>query len=176
MNHATDKEAQSNALAQPGVNTPERNLPKGLFKMVNPVMKAVLRSPLHGRVSGSLMLLSFKGRKTGKVYSTPVGYHEVGGDLLVFTHSPWWRNLQGGAPVKLVIQKKALRGYAEAVEDEEEVFLSAQHLLSKIGIQNARRLGIFLNKGHEPSEEELRAATKGTIMLRIKVTGSASVT
>jgi len=41
---------------------------------LNPLMRALLRSPLHGLLSGMLMLLSYTGRKSGKVYTIPIGY------------------------------------------------------------------------------------------------------
>jgi hypothetical protein len=40
--------------------------PARLFKLVNPVLKAVLRSPLHRRLSKSLALLTFTGRTSGR--------------------------------------------------------------------------------------------------------------
>jgi len=41
---------------------------------MNPLMKALLYSPLHGEVSKSLMLLSFTGRKSAMKFTPPVGY------------------------------------------------------------------------------------------------------
>jgi hypothetical protein len=39
-----------------------------------PVMKALLRSPLHRLLDGTLVLLTYTGRKTGKQYTIPIGY------------------------------------------------------------------------------------------------------
>jgi hypothetical protein len=36
-------------------------------------MRALLRSPLHGLLSGMLMLLSYTGRKSGRTYTIPIG-------------------------------------------------------------------------------------------------------
>ena len=41
--------------------------------IVNKTMKLILRSPMHGVVSKSMLLISFTGRKSGKTYTTPVG-------------------------------------------------------------------------------------------------------
>ncbi|MEO7911940.1 MAG: hypothetical protein ABIV47_20035 [Roseiflexaceae bacterium] len=41
-------------------------LPKIAYRIVNPILGALLRSPLHSLISKRLMLLSFQGRKTGK--------------------------------------------------------------------------------------------------------------
>src|SRR5688500_17220547 len=80
-----------------------REPPKALFRMINPLIKAILRSPMHGLVSKSLLVLTFQGRQTGKVYSMPVGYHRIGDELVVFTntHRPWYHNFEDGANAML---------------------------------------------------------------------------
>jgi hypothetical protein len=40
----------------------------------NDFMSWVLRSPLHGMLSNSMMLITVKGHKTGKEYTLPVNY------------------------------------------------------------------------------------------------------
>lgn len=64
----------------------------------NDFMAWVLRSPLHGMLSNGMMLITITGRKTGKTYTTPVGYYVEGETLWVITsrERKWWRNLQGG--------------------------------------------------------------------------------
>ena len=44
------------------------------FKVVNPFMKSLLRSPLHGWMSGSVTILGFQGRKSGREFATPLSY------------------------------------------------------------------------------------------------------
>lgn len=39
---------------------------KPAFRVINPLMEALLRSPLHGLVSDSLLLVTFTGRKSGR--------------------------------------------------------------------------------------------------------------
>ncbi len=54
------------------------------------------------------------------------------------------------------------------MENPDEVFRNVQSILQKIGIRNARRLGIMLERGQHPTQTDLRAASEGTIMLRIR--------
>ncbi len=68
---------------------------------VNRAMKLVLRSPMHGLVSKTVLLISFHGRKSGKTYTTPVSYSQNGDQVVIFTHAAWWKNLRSGAPVTL---------------------------------------------------------------------------
>ncbi len=60
--------------------------PLWLFRALNPLMRALLRSPFHGLLSGMLMLLSYTGRKSGRTYTIPIGYFDWdAGELMAFT-------------------------------------------------------------------------------------------
>jgi deazaflavin-dependent oxidoreductase (nitroreductase family) len=95
--------------------------------LANGTMKVLLRSPLHGLVSERVMLISVSGRKSGRLYTTPVNYVRDGDTITVVsrTHRTWWRNLRGGAPVALRAEGKDLKGVAEAVVDDKEAVAKA---------------------------------------------------
>jgi len=40
----------------------------------NPLVSAILRSPLHPLMSGAYVIVTFTGRRSGAMYSTPVQY------------------------------------------------------------------------------------------------------
>lgn len=88
-------------------------------RLVNPVVGAVLRSPLHRFLSGGLMLITYRGRRTGRERTIPVMYAEKGDRLIVLvgdaTAKQWWRNLRGGAPVELRLRGGLRRGHATVV-------------------------------------------------------------
>lgn len=94
-----------------------------LIKAQNPFMKGLLRSPLHSIVSGKYLLLTFTGRKSGTIYTTPVQYARDGGVLYIITSEgyTWWKNLRGGAPVQVYLRGAAYHGDAETVADPEVV-------------------------------------------------------
>jgi hypothetical protein len=52
--------------------------------MLNQVMKALLRWPLHPWLDGTLVLLTYTGRKTGKQYTIPIGSFAWEEDELLF--------------------------------------------------------------------------------------------
>jgi len=68
-------------------------------RFYNPVLIQLLRSPLHGLLSKSVMLITYAGRKSGKEYTAPVSYVRHDGALLIVAsrEHAWWRNLRGGA-------------------------------------------------------------------------------
>lgn len=84
----------------------------------NPIVTWLLRSPLQGLLSNQVMLLTVKGRATGKRYTFPVNYARDGDSLVVTSRTDrrWWRNLRGGAQVDLLLRGKELRGHAEVIE------------------------------------------------------------
>ena len=53
-------------------------VPSFVMTAGNVILPLILRSPFHGILSKNMMLLSFKGRKSGKVYTFPVGYARDG--------------------------------------------------------------------------------------------------
>ena len=90
------------------------NLWQQFVRLQNPFMKWLLDSPLHFVVSKWYMVLHVTGRKTGKIYSVPVQYHQQGNVLMVVTSCDyqWWRNLIGGAEVAVKLHGKSVTGYA----------------------------------------------------------------
>ena len=92
-------------------------------KLYNPMVSWLLRSPLHGPMSSSTMLITYTGRKSGRAYTTPVNYVRDGETLLVVSPRDriWWRNLRGGAPVTVLVAGRTLRGVGRAFEDEAAV-------------------------------------------------------
>jgi deazaflavin-dependent oxidoreductase (nitroreductase family) len=91
-------------------------------RVVNPFVRALLRSPLHGLLSGSLAVLTYTGKRSGRRRSLPVMYAEDRGALIVFAGRPrekrWWRNLRGGAPVEIVLRGRRLQARAEVVSED----------------------------------------------------------
>lgn len=74
----------------------------------------LLRSPLHWALSARLMLITVRGRRTGKFHTLPVGYVQAPGVVYVlvadYATKSWWRNLEDEAPVALVVRRHVLDG------------------------------------------------------------------
>ena len=97
-----------------------------LNKMGNLLMKPLLRSRLHSLVSKHYLLISFTGRKSGKLYSTPVEYMREGDVLTFFTQRQrtWWKNLQQNAPVTVRICGQDYHTSAEIILDPARISAS----------------------------------------------------
>lgn len=85
-------------------------------RLVNPIVAAVLRSPLHRLLSGALILVTYRGRRTGRQRTIPVMYAQDRDRLIVLVGDApakqWWRNLRGGAPVEVRLRGARRRGSA----------------------------------------------------------------
>jgi hypothetical protein len=94
-------------------------------RVVNPVVRLLLGSPLHRLFSSSLVILAYQGRRTGGWHRLPCMYARDGQDLYIVAAQPdrklWWRNLQQPARVRLHLQGRDVEGTATATSDPEAV-------------------------------------------------------
>lgn len=126
----------------------------------------LLRSPLYFLL-GNTMLLTVTGRKTGREYATPVGYYRSHGELWVISSRDrtWWRNLRGGAPVKMHLRGKDETGYAEAVLEESAVAARLEEYLQRVPMA-ARPLGVRLENG-KPHPQDIARLAGERLFVRI---------
>ncbi len=136
---------------------------------VNRAMKFVLRSPLHGMVSKNILLITFTGRKSGKIYTTPVSYSQHGDQVYIFTHADWWRNLSSDAPVTLRIRGRDFQGQAEPVADDKP-FIAARLLehLRKVP-SDAGFYGVTFDEHKNPRSEEAEKAAQTVVMIPVRL-------
>jgi hypothetical protein len=137
----------------------------------DPAVKLLLRSPLHGLISGGLLLLTYSGRKTGKTYRIPLSYIKDGEDLLILTFKrrTWWRNLKGGVPVSVRLKGRDVKAIAEP---EDENFDRIKSGFSKYIENNSylsKALEVPLDEEGKPDPEALESAAEGRVMVWIRL-------
>jgi deazaflavin-dependent oxidoreductase (nitroreductase family) len=109
----------------------------------NPFVSAILNSPLHGVLSGSTLLLTFTGRKSGREFTTPISYARDGRTLTLITNRQreWWHNLEGGADVRLRLQGREVCGTANvAAADAPDVIRELETVYPGIPLSRAAQL------------------------------------
>lgn len=129
--------------------------PPAALKAMNMVMSPLLRSPLGRRVNG-VMLLEFRGRRTGRTIRTPVNFHLVDGVPMAFTEAPWRHNFAGGAPVTVTHRGVEYETRGTLVPMTPEAMAAAIRMSLDTG-GSAQRMGIKTARGHEPTAAELAA-------------------
>jgi hypothetical protein len=75
-----------------------------LLRAANPLITWLLTPRLHALLSRDLLVLHFRGRRSGRSLATPLSYVEQDGRLYLCTRpevASWWRNLRGGASAEI---------------------------------------------------------------------------
>lgn len=91
--------------------------------LLNRLVSALVASRLGFLVRGGLTVVTYTGRRSGRVVSTPVGYRRRGGGVVEIPvglpeRKTWWRNFTGaGAPLSLQLDGSERRGHAVATRD-----------------------------------------------------------
>jgi deazaflavin-dependent oxidoreductase (nitroreductase family) len=132
----------------------------------NDFVKFFLRTPLYVFM-GDTMLITVTGRKTGKKYTTPVGFYRDGDTLWIISSRDrtWWRNVVDGAEVELHIRGKDVIGFAEAVLDEAAVTAQVTEYVRHIPMA-AKGLGVRVDN-NEPHPEDAGRLAKERMFVRV---------
>lgn len=90
----------------------------------NRVVMMLLRSPLHGVLSGSTDVVRYTGRRSGRVIATPTQYVAEGDGLVILVGRPeskrWWRNFREERPVEVLVRGRWRPMQARAVVGADE--------------------------------------------------------
>jgi hypothetical protein len=91
-----------------------------LALVVNAVVRPVVASSWGRRlVGGTLTLVTYRGRRSGRVVTIPVGYVHRGDEVEIGVEMPdqkvWWRNFTGaGHPIAIRLDGVDRTGHAVA--------------------------------------------------------------
>ena len=87
-----------------------------ILRRLNPTLVWLLRSPLHGVMSGQILVLQYRGRKTGNVYTIPLSYVTHGSHPCCVTRTTaWWKSAVDTSAVTVWLRGKRLILSAERV-------------------------------------------------------------
>jgi deazaflavin-dependent oxidoreductase (nitroreductase family) len=142
--------------------------PRAVVRVVNPLLRAILRSPLHRLASGQLMLLTVTGRKTGNSYTIPVGRHQsADGAFLISTGGAWRHNLRGGSDVRVTLEGRERHGHAVLEEDPKRAAEVFKEMLAR---SNERMLAVKVNVKRSPTADEIEPALVGRGVAYLRLT------
>jgi hypothetical protein len=99
-----------------------------LNRAINPLVRLLIRSPLHPLASRWLALITYTGRRSGRRYTIPVGYQMADLQVTITVGSPdhklWWRSLTDtGAPVELIVRGRRRTGHAVATRTGDQALV-----------------------------------------------------
>ena len=136
----------------------------------NPMMRGLLSSPLHFILSKNMMQMTYTGRKSGKIYTTPMNYLRINGALYTTSYRDrtWWRNLRGGADVTLRLRGRNVPARAKTIEDQDDVADALLQYL-KTAPQLAKYMNVTLEEAGDPDGEDIARLAQEMVMVRTEL-------
>jgi hypothetical protein len=127
-----------------------------IMRVANVPIRSLLGLPFSTPLGGSLMLLYFTGRRTGRRYRQPVSYVTDGDTLLTPGGGRWKLNPREDEPIRVRLRGRDVRLRPEFVRDPAEVKV----LLRTMVAANPRAASFipFLQPGGEVDREQMATA------------------
>tara|TARA_B100001939_G_scaffold137898_1_gene119572 strand:+ start:413 stop:853 length:441 start_codon:yes stop_codon:yes gene_type:complete len=139
-----------------------------LWRLINPFVVFILRSPLHFLASKNLIFITFQGRKSQKTYNIPVSYHREGNDLIALTlkQNLWWKNLKSIKRTQITLLGNK-EDVSLTIVDQDTKFIKEKmrELIIEKPI-DAYFAKVKLDKNRLPLEEDLEEASQKHIVLK----------
>lgn len=145
--------------------------PERLLHVVNPVLRVLLGTPLAGSARKQMMVVSFKGRKSGRQYSIPLSAHMIDNQLYALTSAPWKNNFRDGADAEVLHNGKKTPMRGELITDPTTVAELSHRCAESYGVKRAQRMmGLGFREQRIPTLEEFTEAAQRERMTAIKLT------
>lgn len=140
----------------------------------NALVVRILRSPLHPLLGKNLLLVSYKGRTSGKIYTVPVNgvwLDENNPCMITVTsrrNRTWWRNLRNNAGLKVYLSNKEYQAHAEVIEDDKRVAEVFTRYFQRYP-GHARYFNVHLGSTNQPLPDDLSAACHDKVIIQIQL-------
>lgn len=143
-----------------------------LYATLNPPMRALLRSPIHGVASKHLCILSYRGRRSGRKFETPLSFMREGNlvRLLSSRETRWWLNFKDEAvDVEVEIARETFKGKALSIlEDGDRLRNGVRTFLTEVP-RDAVVYGIKLDGDRKPRESDIETAAGHVVLVEIEL-------
>ncbi len=138
-------------------------------RLFNAIVLSVVRSPAHRVVSGSVVALTFTGRKSGRLYTIPANYVLDGSNVLVLSpcERTWWRNLLREVPMTVRLRGRDISCTGRAFTDLEHVAAGLMAFL-RTSTRYQKAWMVPLDASGEPRRrEDLARAAQRAALIRL---------
>ncbi|QRY53785.1 hypothetical protein [Mycolicibacterium septicum] len=145
--------------------------PKGMMRVVNPALRLMLRTPFAGAARKQFMVLTVRGRKTGRQYAIPLSAHFIDGTLYAMTDAPWKRNFRDGATAEVLHDGKTTTMRGELIQDRATLADLFHRCAVSYGAKRAQRMmGLTFRDQRIPTLEEFTEAVDREHLAAIRLT------
>ena len=139
---------------------------------LNPVMRGLLRSHLHGIASHNIGIVHFSGRKSGRKLSTPLSYTREGNIVRLLSNQStrWWLNFRGdGVKVEMEIARQRYPGTAVLLEGDSQALRDGVRCFIHALPRDAKVYSLELDANREVVETSLAAIAEQLILVEIRL-------
>lgn len=145
-------------------------VPEPFFVIINPLMRLILKSPLHGVLSNSIMLVTFTGRTSGKTYTTPVRYVRMDDHLRCYStaDTQWWRNLRAGAAATLRTAGVDRAYTTQVIENDPAAIKAALEHYFSVYPEDAAYHDVALGADKKPLAADLDKAVEHAVVVEAR--------
>lgn len=134
--------------------------PEGLVRVTNPLVRAVVRSPL-GRRIGALAIIDHHGRRSGAARHVVAAWHELDGRGFVVTPAGGRANFAGGAPARVRHQGRTHAMTGTLVDDPTEVAATLQRMFDAGA--SPRAVGLAVDEHHSINAADVTAVRRAIV-------------
>lgn len=132
-----------------------------MLRVINPVMKVLLKTPVLGPMRGQMMVVNFNGRKSGRRYSIPLSAHRIDDALYAFTDAQWKVNFRDGATADVFLDGKTTSMRGELIREPATVGDVMHRCAESYGAKEAQRMmGLKFRGPQVPTLEEFAEAAQ----------------
>lgn len=149
-----------------------RILSRALFRYLNrfivvPAFRIGLGKLISNPLVGQVMVLKFRGKRTGKIYYTPVSYAVIDGNIYCYQgkrlKGQWYLSLMANPEVEILLPGGHVQGFAEEVIDSRERETAMRQILKSSGLGSV----VYGFNPNTASDELIREKTRGIPVVRI---------
>jgi deazaflavin-dependent oxidoreductase (nitroreductase family) len=140
-----------------------------------PALKMGMGRYISNPLTGYLMILRTRGRKSGEMRDAPLGYTIVGEHVYCIAgfgrRAHWFQNVLADPNVEVILPGRAFGGVAEEVTDDDERIRVVAPLLRSMGVV-AGMMG--MGNPWRDSPDAIARKCEGMPLVRVKATGIAA--
>jgi hypothetical protein len=145
--------------------------PEAFLRLVNPIMKLLLRTPFAGAARNQLMVVNFTGRKSGQQYSIVLSAHVIGGILYAMTAATWKINFRDGAAAQVLHDGNTMTMRGELITDKAHLADLYARCAESYGVKRAERvMGLGFRDHQMPTRDQFAEAVEQLHLRAIRFT------
>lgn len=146
-----------------------------MLRVVNPALRFMLRTPFAGAARQQFMVLTVRGRKTGRRYAIPLSAHFIDNTLYAMTDAGWKHNFRDGATAEVLHNGQTTSMRGELITDRATVADLFHRCAQSYGVKRAQRMmGLVFRDERIPTLDEFSEAVDREHLVAIKLTPAGS--